>query len=122
MRQAPSILTQLGFPPEKIPAVVEAIRTHQPAGDPATFEAVLLRDADILEQLGAVSVLRMVSKVGRDTRFTRFSDAIRLLRNNAVDLPPRLRLDSARRLAEPRRKILLAFLDAAEAEASGLEW
>ena len=122
MREAPSILSRLGFPPEKIPAVIEAIRTHQPTADPTTFEAVLLRDADILEQLGAVGVLRTVCKTGRDTRFARFSDAIRMLRHNAADLPPRLRLESARRLAVPRRKALLAILDAAEAEASGVEW
>ncbi len=35
------------------------------------FEGTLLRDADILEQLGAIAVLRTVSKVGRDTRFVR---------------------------------------------------
>ncbi len=122
MREAPSILLRLGFPSEKIAAVVEAIRTHQPTGEPTTFEAELLRDADILEQLGAVSVLRTVSKVGRDTRYTRFSDAIQTLRHNAAELPHRLRIESARRLAEPRRKALLTFLDAAEAEASGVEW
>ncbi|MEY2427998.1 MAG: uncharacterized protein QOJ40_883, partial [Verrucomicrobiota bacterium] len=54
MREAPSILQRLGFPPEKIPAVLEVIRTHLPSGKPTGFEGVLLRDADILEQLGAI--------------------------------------------------------------------
>ncbi len=67
--QAPAVLRQCGFPEAKIRAVVEAIRTHQPAGEPATFEATLIRDADILEQLGAVGILREASKLGRDTRF-----------------------------------------------------
>jgi uncharacterized protein len=122
MREAPPTLSRLGFPLEKIPAVIEAIRTHQPAAAPTTFEAMLIHDADILEQLGAVSVLRTVCKIGRDTRFVRFSDAIRVLRNNAADLPCRLRLESARQLAEPRCMALVAFLDAAESEASGVEW
>jgi uncharacterized protein len=122
MRETPSILKRLGLPAEKIPAVIEAIRTHQPAAEPTTFEAVLLRDADLLEQLGAVSILRTVSKVGRDTRFTRFSDALRLLRKNSAELPSKLRLEAARRLAQPRLRILEAFLDAAEAEADGVEW
>jgi uncharacterized protein len=122
MREAPPILSRLGFPLEKIPAVIEAIRTHQPAADPTTFEAMLIHDADILEQLGAVSVLRTVCKMGRDTRFVRFSDAIRILRHNAADLPRRLRLESARQLAGPRSMALVAFLDAAETEATGVEW
>ena len=82
----------------------------------------MLRDADILEQLGSVGILRTVSKVGRDTRFLRFTDALRVLRQNVERLPAQLRLAAARRLAEPRLKILREFLEAAEAEADGLEW
>jgi len=114
--KAPGLLRRFGFPAEKIPGVLEAIRTHLPSAQPTTFEGVLLRDADILEQLGAVAVLRTVSKIGRDTRFVRFADALRVLRNNAAQLPTQLQLDSARRLAEPRLKTLLAFLDSVESE------
>lgn len=120
--QTPALLRQFGFPVEKIPTVVDAIRNHQPSDRPASFEGRLLRDADILEQLGAVAVLRTVSKVGRDTRFARFSDALRVLRRNLDSLPSQLRLDTARRLAGPRIASLRAFLDAAEAEADGIEW
>lgn len=117
--KAPALLQKFGFPAEKITAVLEAIRTHLPSAKPTSFEGVLLRDADILEQLGAVAVLRTVSKIGRDTRFVRFADALRVLRNNAVELPSQLQLGSARRLAEPRLETLLAFLGAVEAEVSG---
>jgi uncharacterized protein len=106
----------LGFPAAKIPAVIEVIRTHLPSGEPTCFEGTLMRDADILEQLGAIGILRTVSKVGRDTRFVVFSDALRLLRRNLEQLPQKLQLPSARRLAEPRLKALKAFLDAAEGE------
>lgn len=121
IREVPPLLRQFGFPAEKIPAVLEAIRTHLPAARPATFEGTLMRDADILEQLGAASILRIVSKVGRDTRFVRLADALRALRKNAEELPGQLQLDSARRLAGPRLEILKAFLEAAEAEADGSE-
>ena len=89
LNQAPSVLQRLEFPAEKIPAVVEAIRTHQPSGRPTTFEGQLLRDADILEQLGAIAILRTVSKVGRDTRFVRFGDAVRVLKANSTRFRPR---------------------------------
>lgn len=120
--RAPALLQQFGFPPHKIPAVVEAIRTHQPGGRPKALEGLLLRDADILEQLGAVGALRTVSKVGRDSRFVRFDDALRVLRRNLDSLPQQLQLETARRLAEPRIQALGRFLDAAEAEANGIAW
>jgi uncharacterized protein len=121
-RVVPDVLKNCGFPPHKIPAVIEVINTHLPSSEPITFEGILLRDADILEQLGAVGILRIVSKVGRDTRFVRFSEALRVLRKNAEELPARLKLDSARRLAQPRLETLTRFLDAAESERKNIEW
>lgn len=122
MEKTPGLLRQFGFPPHKIPAVVEAIRTHLPSGKPTSFEGTLMRDADILEQLGAVGILRTVSKVGRDSRFVRFSDALRVLQRNLDELPSQLQLDSARRLAEPRLILLKAFLEAARTETGDVEW
>lgn len=116
VNQTPGLLRQLGFPAEKIPAVLEVIRTHQPSSEPTCFEGLLLRDADILEQLGAVGILRVVSKLGRDTRFVTFADAIRVLQRNADELPVRLRSESARKLCEPKLKLLRAFLEAAGRE------
>ncbi len=120
--ESPRVLATLGFPADKVPAVLEVVRTHQPSAEPRSFEGRLLRDADILEQLGATGILRIVSKVGRDTRFVRFSDALRVLRKNLAELPSKLELSSARRLAQPRVRVLQAFLEAAETEAGGVDW
>ena len=122
IEEAPPLLRKFGFPAEKIPAVLEVIRTHLPSTTPTTLEGVLMRDADILEQLGAIGILRTVSKIGRDTRFVRFADALRVLGRNADDLPAKLQLESARRLAGPRLKVLRQFLEAASAEADGVEF
>jgi uncharacterized protein len=111
------LLTGWGFPQEKLDAVAEAIQTHQPADEPQSTEAILLRDADILEQLGAVGALRALAKVGRDTRYTTFSSVVTGLREAADRLPVLLRLDASRQLALPRVAALRAFLDAIEAEA-----
>lgn len=116
MTQTPEVLERLGFPKQKIPAVVEVIRTHQPSASPATIEGVIVRDADMLEQLGAVSVLRTVCKIGRDTRFQTFPDALKVLRKNSETLPGQLKLPRARELAQARLQALRAFLQAAEAE------
>jgi uncharacterized protein len=118
-RQAPALLKQFGFPAEKIPAVVEVIRTHLPSGEPKSREGILLRDADILEQLGAVGVLRTVSKVGRDSRFVYFADALKVLRQNLEQLPAQLKLTAARELARRRIELLRGFLEAADEEVEG---
>ena len=118
--KTPGLLRGFGFPEEKIAAVVEAIRTHQPQAEPESLEATILRDADILEQLGGVGILRTVCKVGRDTRFHRFTDAVRSLEQALEQLPPLVRLPRTRELAEPRVAALRAFLDAAQREAGAL--
>ena len=120
--RAPALLVGFGFPAAKIPAVVEAIRTHTPAGEPTTLEGVILRDADILEQLGAVGLLRTISKVGRDTRFSTFADALRSLQRVSDTLPGQLRLPRARELAAPRLAFLRAFVKQARSEGGGIAW
>ena len=117
LREAPAILVRLGFPTQKIPAVLEAIRTHLPNSSPTSFEGTLLRDADILEQLGAVGILRTVCKIGRDTRFVRFADALANLQRSADRLPAQIHLPAAQRLAIPRLETLKLFLTAAAEEA-----
>lgn len=117
MKETPAILKRHGFPEEKIPAVVEAIRTHQPQASPTTLEGRILRDADILEQLGATVVLRTVCKIGRDTRFRTFADALSVLQKSAEVLPGQLSLTRSRQMAEPRLKALKEFLEAARVEA-----
>jgi uncharacterized protein len=114
---APQILLDAGFPEHKIPAVLDCIRQHQPKDEPATLEAEILRDADILEQLGAMGILRAVSKVGRDTRFPRFTDAVAFLRRSLDELPGKIRLEPTRALAEPRIRVLSDFLAAVEHES-----
>jgi uncharacterized protein len=122
MERAPDTLRRVGFPEEKIGAVVEAIRTHQPGAEPASMEAVILRDADMLEQLGAIAVLRAMAKVGRDTRFLTFTEAVEVLRNALTMLPGRIRLESTRRLAGPKIEALRLFLEAVDAEGVPELW
>ena len=114
---APALLARFGFPAEKVPAVLIAIREHQPQDEPTSPEATLLRDADILEQLGMIGVLRTAAKVGSDTRFHLFADVERSLRRAVAELPARIRLPAARELAEPRRAILASFLAVLQDEA-----
>jgi uncharacterized protein len=117
MELAPVRLRETGFPAGKVAAVVEAIRTHQPAAYPTTLEGIILRDADILEQLGAVGILRAVCKIGRDSRFPVFTSAVESLRKALATLPGQIRLDTTRELAAPKIRVLESFLDGVAAES-----
>jgi uncharacterized protein len=114
------LLAGWGFPAEKLEGVAEAIRTHQPEDEPSLAEAILLRDADILEQLGAIGALRSLVKIGRDTRYATFSDVLPVLRGAVERLPGRLRLRSAQLLASGRVEVLKSLIGAIEEEAGEL--
>jgi uncharacterized protein len=116
LKTVPGILQSAGFPGEKIPAVLEVIRTHQPADEPTTLEGTIHRDADILELLGATGILRTASKIGRDTRFHTFADVLTVLQRHLETLPSRLKLARSKELAEPRLRTLRKFLQHAEEE------
>ena len=119
-RVVPGLLREFGFPGTKIEAVMECIRTHQPQYEPTTTESTILRDADILEQLGAVGILRTVCKVGRDTRFYTFTDAVKSLQKAVDTLPAMIRLGAARTMAEERVRVHRVWLRAVQGEAGGL--
>ncbi len=116
-QRAPELLQRAGFPVHKIDAVIRTIETHQPKDDPDTIEGFILRDADILEQLGAVGVLRAVAKTGRDTRYPSFTPVVAALERALRELPDAIRLPGTRLLAAPRVETLRLFLAAVREEA-----
>ncbi len=115
--RAPALLSGFGFPADKFHAVLSCIREHQPHDEPHSPEATLLRDADMLEQLGAIGILRTAAKIGSDTRFHLFTDAERSLERALDTLPGKLQLEATRALAQPRIQTLQVFLGALATEA-----
>ena len=63
-RMAEVLLRDIGYPEEKIEAVAHVIRAHSRFGgpDPETREAEVLYDADILDFIGAVGLVRGVAR------------------------------------------------------------
>lgn len=114
--KAPAILEEAGFPTEKVPAVLEVIRTHQPHETPITLEAKIVRDADILEQLGAIGVTRTLAKLGSDTRFNTFTDALHALKKQLETLPNKLHLEASKKLAASRIELMRSFIQSLESE------
>ena len=119
LARSAELLAGWGFPLEKLPAVAEVIRTHQAKDDAVLPEAMVLRDADILEQLGAIGALRALVKVGRDTRYATYSDVLPVLERAVEWLPGKLSLQLSRDLAVARVAVLRTLLNAIRSESSG---
>ena len=120
IQQSRELLLTWGFPSEKLDGVAEAIRHHQPKDEPTTVESSLLRDADILEQLGAVGLLRAAVKVGRDTRYPTFSSILPVLTHAVTHLANQTRLAQTKVIAQSRAEMLRSFLAAVKNEAGDL--
>ncbi len=118
--RACDLLAGWGFPVAKLDAVATTIAAHQPHDEPRHIEGILLRDADILEQLGAIGAMRALVKIGRDTRYPTFSSVLPVLRRAADELPSKLNLAAARHLAAPRVQILNTLIAAIHEEAGEL--
>ncbi len=106
------ILQPLDFDPEKVPLVKEIIRHHpyqQPAG--ASVESILFRDADILEFLGCVGMMRMFAIVGIEAWAPDVPTALKLIRQFAQELPDRLTTREAKMLAALRVMEMHTFLE-----------
>ncbi|MGA8088832.1 MAG: HD domain-containing protein [Terracidiphilus sp.] len=120
LRRSRELLTEWGFPPEKLDGVEAAIRYHRATDKPTTVEGMLIRDADILEQLGAIGILRAAVKVGRDSRYPNFSSIVPVLSNAVNHLANETRLIGSKPMAESRARMLRSFLDAIYHEAGDM--
>ncbi len=117
----PVLLKSWHFPEEKIHAVIYCIQQHAASCRPDSAEATLLHDADLLEQLGAVGIMRALCKVGRDTRYATHGQAVKVL-ESALNLPDFLVLPEARILAEKRTVTLQQFINSLADETFGVSY
>ncbi len=120
-RIAPEILTEVGFPRDRVPLVQQIIRGHMFYAEPGPApEALLFRDADTLDFLGAIGVARVLSIVGLDDWTPNLKAAVELLDRFSRELPGELRLSKAREVGERRRLEMEAYLAALAAETGEL--
>jgi uncharacterized protein len=106
--------------------VLEAVEYHHGGADERCIEAILLRDADALDGMGAMGVVREFASVPTETAgcYTlpagwglqgAYQRALIRLENN----PRILRLPKSKQLARAKVKHMKAVLDALEAESFG---
>lgn len=119
---ADSILQAAGFPMAKAPLVKEIIDHHQYYRPPDTLTvAILFRDADILDFMGAIDVARIVSLTGREAFVPDLPHAVEVVRKQMVEMPARLQTPAAKREGERRAAEMKAYLDALSAESDSLK-
>jgi hypothetical protein len=94
--------------------ILECIALHHTAGPNRSLEAVLLRDADGLDFLGVVGVLRDFSKNPRDLRA-----AYEQVKKRRLTVPPMLQLATAKAIAEKRIREMDALLQQWDADSFG---
>ncbi len=111
---AGDFLRERGFPEMLIALVTECIALHHTAGSERSLESILLRDADALDFLGVVGILRDFSKNPKDLR-----KAYEVTRQRRARLPGMLVLPAAQAIAAERVKEMDDFLAKFEMESFG---
>ena len=94
--------------------VLECIALHHQGGADRSLEATLIRDADCLDFLGVVGVLRDFSKNPKDMR-----KAYEQVKQRSQTVPAMLSLDKAKAMAGERVKQMDELLERFQAQSFG---
>lgn len=117
-----SVLRDAGFPMEKSALVKEIIDHHQYYRPPDTLRvAVLFRDADILDFMGAIDVARIISLTSREKFTPDLPHAVAVIKQQMTEMPKLLVSDAAKREGEKREREMQQYLDALSAESDSLK-
>ncbi len=110
-----TFLCERGYPLALQERVLECIALHHTAGEAGRSpESILLRDADILDFLGVVGVLRDFSKNPRELRKAR-----KVIAQRREKLPGQLHLEKAKTIAAQRLADMDDLLAKFEADSFG---
>jgi uncharacterized protein len=84
------LLQEMDFPEEKLPAVRAAIETHMYYRKPVAPEALYLHDADAIDWLGAIGIVRAFALVGPTKGSAETTAAAVDLSKKLHDVPPQI--------------------------------
>jgi len=97
------VLKKAGFPMEKLAAVQDAIRGHSYYDKPSDRpESIVLHDADTLDFLGAMGIIRIISITGRGSWASDLPTALKTLKGFQEDLPDNLITQTAQKIGKER--------------------
>lgn len=112
------ILEPAGFPMEKLPLVQGAALAHMYYSPvPDEPHAQVLHDADTLNFLGAVGVMRIISLATREDLAQDIPTAVATLENMSQQLPGTLVLEISKQLGEQRSNEMRFFISSLRAQS-----
>jgi uncharacterized protein len=111
------------FPPEKINQVKEVIEHHMFYSEVGpSSEAVVFRDADILDFMGIIGITRILSIIGKDDWTPNLEVAVELIQKFSDELLEKLVTDEAYRIGTIRKSEMDDFLTRLSFQTQDLEY
>jgi uncharacterized protein len=117
--RAAEILKSVGFPEERTPAVLHVLEAHSRYGGPKaeTVEAKVGQDADALEYIGAIGILRAVVRGLNDGSFNgKIKNFPDYLRSILAKVEGTFHTQEAEDMGRSRIEYMRGFLDRLERE------
>ncbi len=113
---AETLLKALGYPEERVRKVMDAVMSHSYSSGrkPITAEGKILSDADKLDALGAVGIVRVFMFSGEMGRS--LDDSLKHFREKILKLPELMWTEAGRSEAAVRVAFVKEFLKRLEAE------
>lgn len=118
-----NFLKKNGIEKTKHNKILEAVELHMYYSEPGNSdEAVYLRDANILDNLGNVGIMKIFCLVGEDPQIPDPEEAIARLQTFAEALPKKVYSKTGRRIAVKRREEVMRFLSGIKRQSSEYSW
>ncbi len=117
--RAREVLHQAGFPDDQIAAALHVLETHSRYGGPSpeSVEAQIGQDADALEYIGAIGILRALVRGLNDGSFNgRTSDFPGFLRSILAKVEGTFHTKKAEEIGRSRLRYMKSFLERIERE------
>ncbi len=110
------ILPQMELTPQQVEIILEAIELHDyRSAPPRSVEALLLREADCLDLLGATGLAREFTWGPKD-----LSKVVRRIRSRIENIPPSLTLPAAKQIAAERAQRMQKIVEQLLEETGGM--
>ncbi|NLL51855.1 MAG: HD domain-containing protein [Peptococcaceae bacterium] len=120
---AMNILKKYDLEADKLSKILEAIELHMYYSEPGNSdEAVYLRDANILDNLGNIGLMKIFSLIGYDELIPGPEEALVRIQTLAEALPKKIYTKSGRRIAVKRREEIMRFLAGIKRQTSEYAW
>lgn len=120
---ASNLLKNYRYEPDRTAKILEAIEFHMYYSEPGNSdEALYLRDANILDNLGNIGLMKLFSLVGSDELIQNPEDALLRAQMFAEALPKKIYSKSGRRIAVKRREEIMRFLSGIKRQSAEYAW